>query len=85
MQKGRNDIGLMLYASTSMLSRGSSPYASLRRTQSKAIAAQLRRTGSFSSYSQPMNNPSSRTFQLASSPPSRSRHSSVKSNKSSRN
>ena len=79
MANNHNDIGLMLYASTSMLSRGSSPYASLRRTQSKAIAASLRRTGSFN-YGHSHVTP--HTFQLAPSPPPRSRHSSTSTTRS---
>lgn len=79
MANNHNDIGLMLYASTSMLSRGSSPYASLRRTQSKQIAASLRRTGSFS-YGHSRVSP--HTFQLAPSPPPRSRHSSTSTTRS---
>ncbi|CAG2104633.1 unnamed protein product [Medioppia subpectinata] len=79
MANNNNDIGLMLYASTSMLSRGSSPYASLRRTQSKAIAASLRRTGSFS-YGYTRSSPQS--LQLAPSPPPRSRHSSTSTTRS---
>ncbi len=82
MANNHNDIGLMLYASTSMLSRGSSPYASLRRSQSKAIAASLRRTGSFS---YPHSRITPHTFQLAPSPPPRSRHSSTSTTKSAKN
>ncbi|XP_015795107.1 uncharacterized protein LOC107371513 [Tetranychus urticae] len=78
MECGRKDIAVLLYASCNMLSRGSSPYASLRRSQSKAITTQLQRTGSFSSRS----NQGNRSFALAPSPPTRSRHSSAKSSAS---
>ncbi|RWS16348.1 KN motif and ankyrin repeat domain-containing protein 1-like isoform X1 [Dinothrombium tinctorium] len=77
MEAGHKDIGLMLYASTNMLSRGSSPYASLRRSQSKAVATSLRRAGSFTAKSQ-----TSKSYQLAPSPPPRSRHSSAASTSS---
>ncbi|XP_053211006.1 probable serine/threonine-protein kinase DDB_G0282963 [Panonychus citri] len=76
MECGRKDIAVLLYASSNMLSRGSSPYASLRRSSSKAITTQLQRTGSFNSRSnhQAFNQ---RNLSLAPSPPTRSRTSSV--------
>ncbi|KAI1301172.1 KN motif and ankyrin repeat domain-containing protein 1 [Halotydeus destructor] len=46
MESGNKDIGLTLYASTSMLSRGSSVYASLRRSQSNGNSSDFKRTGS---------------------------------------
>lgn len=48
MAAGHKDIGLVLYAATNMLSRGSNLYSSLRRP-SQTIATSLRRTGSFNS------------------------------------
>ena len=48
MAAGHKDIGLVIYAATNMLSRGSNSYSSLRRP-SQSIATSLRRTGSFNS------------------------------------
>lgn len=48
MAAGHKDIGLVIYAATNMLSRGSIAYSSLRRP-SQSIATSLRRTGSFTS------------------------------------
>lgn len=76
MECGRKDIAAILYASCNIFSRGSSPYASLRRPRSKANSTQLQRTGSFTSS---RSNQGNRCYQLAPSPPTRSRHSSTAS------
>ena len=83
LESGRKDIALLLYASSNTTTRNLTSHASLRRSQSKDAASNLKKTGSFSSRS----SQSCKSWHSAFSPipsPTRTRHASSPSVKSSK-